>query len=57
MAIEIGSLVVRGQFGKPSDDPVRAVREVECRVEILHRKLLEEVDDRLAGAERRKKER
>lgn len=57
MAIEIGSLVVRGSFGTPTADKAASTREIERRIEVMRRKVLDEVDQRLARAERRKTER
>lgn len=59
MSVEIGSLVVRGTFGAgggAGDGPVDEAA-TEKRLVVLRRQILEEVEEMLAEADRRRKER
>lgn len=55
MAVEIGTLIVRGAFGQEKSDPKPALDEET--LERLRRDILEEVKEILDDAERRARER
>ena len=57
MAIEIGSLVVRGTFGNPHVVEAVTPERVAEQIGEMRRALLEEVRDILDDAERRARER
>lgn len=59
MAVEIGTLVLKGRFGPARDDtpPAEQREDLETALEMMRRDLLREMDDRLADAARRGRER
>jgi hypothetical protein len=57
MGVEIGTLVLRGQFG-PSNAPVRDTTDnIQSELDAFRRTLLRDVADMMAEAERRARER
>ncbi|WP_299672916.1 hypothetical protein [uncultured Roseobacter sp.] len=57
MAIEIGSLVVKGQFGPPTRDSRDGRLETERALAEMRRDILEDVREMMAEAARRSKDR
>ncbi len=61
MSVEIGSLVVRGTFGSGGGGDARSggasAAEVAKELSRMRRQILEEVEEMLAEADRRRKER
>lgn len=57
MAVEIGSLVVRGTFGQPSEAKGANAQALEEQLMILRRSMLEEMRDMLDEANRRARDR
>ncbi|MFK7762652.1 MAG: hypothetical protein AB8B62_05285 [Roseobacter sp.] len=57
MAVEIGTLVLKGRFGAARKDAPEHNEEVEALMEALRRDLLREIDDRLDVTGRRTRER
>lgn len=57
MAVEIGSLVVRGTFGQPADKVGISAQDLEEQMLILRRTILEEMRDMMDEAERRARDR
>ncbi|MGZ2260177.1 DUF5908 family protein [Roseobacter sp. A03A-229] len=57
MAIEIGSLVVKGQFGPPARDDRSQRAETERALAEMRREILEDVREMMAEAARRSKDR
>lgn len=53
MAIEIGSLVVKGRFGPAARDGREARAETEARLARMQREILEDVREMLAEAAHR----
>ena len=54
MAVEIGRLVVQARFGEA---PQQDAPDIETAIARLRRELLRAIDDRIAEAERRSRER
>lgn len=50
MGVEIGTLVLRGQFGAASQDTKGDARARAAELEILRREMLRELEDMLASA-------
>lgn len=57
MAIEIGSLVVKGQFGPPVRDDRSQRAETERALAEMRREILDDVREMMAEAARRSKDR
>jgi len=57
MAIEIGSLVVRGTFGRPETAGAQTESKIEEKLQLMRNDILEEVRDMMAEAERLARER
>ena len=57
MSIEIGSLVVRGTFGRPQDNTPNSDAELEARLQQWRRDILSEVREMITEAERLARER
>ncbi|MCB1313203.1 MAG: hypothetical protein KDK29_15610 [Sedimentitalea sp.] len=57
MTIEIGSLVVRGTFGRPQDARAGSAEASEERLRQWRREILDEVREMMAEAERLARER
>lgn len=57
MAVEIGTLVLKGRFGPARDDSAAPQRDMEEALEMLRREILRDVDDKLQQAARRAWER
>jgi hypothetical protein len=57
MAVEIGTLVLKGRFGPARDDPSGPREDLEEVLEALRQDLLREMDEKLDEAERRAWER
>lgn len=53
MAVEIGTLVLRGQFGAAPQDATENARERAAELDQLRRELLRAIDDKLATAAER----
>ncbi len=57
MTIEIGSLVVRGTFGRPQDARPGSTEATEEQLRLWRREILDEVREMMAEAERLARER
>lgn len=57
MSIEIGSLVVRGTFGRPQDKEPDGTAEMEMRLQQWRREILADVREMITEAERLARER
>ncbi|MFK7871020.1 MAG: hypothetical protein AB8B58_17515 [Roseobacter sp.] len=57
MAVEIGSLVVRGTFGQQPQENAASNKEMHVEMQRLRRELLHEMKDLIEQANRRAKER
>lgn len=57
MAIEIGTLVLKGRFGPARTEAPARHTDFEEALEILRREMLREMDEKLEAAERRSRER
>lgn len=57
MAVEIGTLVLKGRFGPARSETPAPREDLEDTLETLRRELLREMDDKLDAAERRARER
>lgn len=57
MAVEIGSLVVRGTFGQPTAKGGVSPEELEEQLSMVRQSLLDEMRDLMEEAERRARER
>ncbi len=57
MAVEIGTLVLKGRFGAARREEPDRSAEIEARLDALRDELLRDIDDRLDAAERRARER
>jgi len=57
MAIEIGSLVVRGTFGRPQERPDDSADRIADQMQRLRREILDDVREMMDDAERRSRER
>ena len=56
MAIEIGSLVVRGSFGEANDSDEK-IRKLQNEILEMRARMLIEVQDMIAESDRRRQER
>ena len=57
MAVEIGTLVLKGRFGPARDESTAPQHDMEEALEMLRREILRDVDDKLQQAARRAWER
>ena len=57
MAVEIGTLVLRGQFGPTSAPMHNNTKELQTELDLFRRMLLREINDILAESDRRARER
>ncbi len=57
MAVEIGTLVLKGRFGAARNDAPADRDDLDEALKILRQDLLREMDDKLEAAERRARER
>lgn len=57
MAVEIGTLVLRGSFGPARSEPERAPLDIEADLDALRRDILRDVEEMLEQADRRNRER
>lgn len=57
MAVEIGTLVLKGRFGPARSEAPAPRDDIEDALEVLRAELLREMDEKLDAAERRARER
>ncbi|MEM9578137.1 MAG: hypothetical protein AAF999_14130 [Pseudomonadota bacterium] len=57
MAVEIGTLVLKGRFGATRSETTARRDDLEEALAVLRQDLLREMDDKLEAAERRARER
>jgi hypothetical protein len=57
MAVEIGTLVLKGRFGAARSETPAPREDLEAVLEALRQEILREIDDKLEAAERRARER